>query len=92
MPTLDAFAEAVLAVLEHEDALPAPWVGHSLGGIVGLRAAVHRPDAVTGLVLAAAAGISSATRTGELTVTWVGRLRPERPPRARLRSREQVRR
>jgi pimeloyl-ACP methyl ester carboxylesterase len=77
-PTLDAFAEVVLAVLEREDALPVPWVGHSLGGIIGLRAAVHRPDAVTGLVLAAAAGISSATRTGELTVTWIGRLRPER--------------
>ena len=77
-PTLDPFAEAVLAVLEHEDALPAPWVGHSLGGLVGLRAAVRRPDAVTGLVLAAAAGISSAARAGELTVTWIGRLRPER--------------
>ena len=76
--TLDHFAEAVLAVLEHEDALPAPWVGHSLGGLVGLRAAVRRPDAVTGLVLAAAAGISSAARAGELTVTWIGRLQPER--------------
>ena len=50
-PTLDPYAEAVLAVLEHEDALPAPWVGHSLGGIIGLRAAVRRPEAVTGLVL-----------------------------------------
>jgi len=77
-PALDDFAEAVLAVLEHEDALPAPWVGHSLGGLVGLRAAALRPDAITGLVLAAAAGISSASRSGELTVTWIGRLRPER--------------
>jgi pimeloyl-ACP methyl ester carboxylesterase len=77
-PTLDPFADAVIDVLEHEDALPAPWVGHSLGGLVGLRAAVRRPDAVTGLVLAAAAGISSAGRRGELTVTWIGRLRPER--------------
>jgi pimeloyl-ACP methyl ester carboxylesterase len=76
--TLDPFAEAVLAVLEHEDALPAPWVGHSLGGLVGVRAAVRRPDAVTGLVLAAAAGISSATRAAELTVAWLGRLRPQR--------------
>jgi 3-oxoadipate enol-lactonase len=77
-PTLDPFADAVLAVLEHEDALPAPWVGHSLGGLVGVHAAVRRPDAVTGLVLAAAAGISSATRVGELTVAWLGRLRPQR--------------
>jgi pimeloyl-ACP methyl ester carboxylesterase len=86
-PTLDPFAEAVLAVLEHEDALPAPWVGHSLGGLVGLRAAVRRPDAVTGLVLAAAAGISSATRVSELTVTWLERLQPSRlvvPHRSRV--------
>jgi pimeloyl-ACP methyl ester carboxylesterase len=76
--SLDPFADAVLAVLEHEDALPAPWVGHSLGGAVALRAAVRRPDAVTGVVLAAAAGISSSTRGGELTVAWIGRLRPER--------------
>jgi len=85
--TLDPFADAVLAVLEHEDALPAPWVGHSLGGLVGLRAAVRRPDAVTGLLLAAAAGISSASRTGELVVVWIGRLRPARfvtPHRSRV--------
>jgi pimeloyl-ACP methyl ester carboxylesterase len=48
-PTVDPFADAVLAVLEAEDALPAPWVGHSLGGLVGLRAAMRRPEAVTGL-------------------------------------------
>jgi pimeloyl-ACP methyl ester carboxylesterase len=77
-PMLDPFADAVLAVLEHEDALPAPWVGHSLGGLIGLRAAVRRPDAVTGIVLAAAAGISSGTRAAELTVTWLGRLQPHR--------------
>src|SRR5712691_11201968 len=76
--TLDPYAEAVLAVLEHEDALPAPWVGHSLGGIIGLRAAVLRPDAVTGLVLAAAAGISSSTPTGVATVAMLGRVRPAR--------------
>jgi len=77
-PALDPFADAVLGVLESEDALPAPWVGHSFGGLVGLRAAVRRPEAVTGLVLAAAAGISSATRIGEATVTIIGVLRPGR--------------
>jgi pimeloyl-ACP methyl ester carboxylesterase len=82
---VDPYAEVVLAVAAHEDALPAPWVGHSLGGLVGLRAAVLRPDAVTGLVLAAAAGISSATRSAELTVTWIGRLRPERIVRLQRR-------
>jgi pimeloyl-ACP methyl ester carboxylesterase len=73
---LDPFAEAVLAVLEAEAALPAVWVGHSLGGVVGVRAAVIRPGAIRGLVLAAAAGISSATRIGEVTVTVLGLVQP----------------
>jgi pimeloyl-ACP methyl ester carboxylesterase len=77
-PTIDPFAEAVLEVAAAEAAVPAPWVGHSLGGLVGLRAAVRRPDAVSGLVLAAGAGISSATRRGELTVVALGALRPGR--------------
>jgi haloalkane dehalogenase len=85
--TLDPFAHAVLAVLEHEKALPAPWVGHSLGGVVGVRAAVLRPDAVEGLVLAAAAGISSASRVGEVLVTTIGLVEPGKriaPHRARV--------
>jgi pimeloyl-ACP methyl ester carboxylesterase len=75
---LDPFADAVLAVAEEEDALPAPWAGHSLGGLIALRAAVRRPDAVAGIVLVAAAGISSATRVGEATVTVLGVVRPGR--------------
>jgi len=77
-PTLDPFAEAMLAVLDAEKALPAPWVGHSLGGLVGLRAAARRPEGITGLVLAAGAGISSATRVGEATVTALGVVKPGR--------------
>jgi 2-hydroxymuconate-semialdehyde hydrolase len=76
--SLDPFAEAMLAVAAAEDALPAPWVGHSFGGVVALRAAALRPDAVSGLVLAATAGISSATRIGEVTVTLIGVARPGR--------------
>jgi pimeloyl-ACP methyl ester carboxylesterase len=75
---IDPYADAVLAVADAEDAVPAPWVGHSLGGLVGLRAALRRPDAVTGLVLAAGAGISSATRIGEATVTLLGVVQPGR--------------
>lgn len=67
--TLDPFADAVLAVLEAEDALPVAWIGHSLGGIVGLRAAVRRPEAVRGVVLAAAAGITSGQGTAVARVT-----------------------
>ena len=76
--SIDPYADAVLAVVEAEDAMPAPWVGHSLGGLVGLRAALRRPEAVSGLVLAAGAGISSATRMGEATVTLLGVVQPGR--------------
>ena len=75
-PTLDPFAERVLAIAEAEAAVPAPWVGHSLGGLVALRAAALRPDAVSGVVLAAAAGISSASRAGKVTVTLMGVAKP----------------
>jgi pimeloyl-ACP methyl ester carboxylesterase len=74
--SLEPFAEAMLAVAEAEEAVPAPWVGHSLGGLVSLRAAASRPEAVTGIVLAAAAGISSGSRIGKLTVTLIGIARP----------------
>ena len=78
VPTVDPFADAVLAVLEAEDALPAPWVGHSLGGLVGLRAAVRRPDAVPGIVLAAAPGISSSGRGAEVVLSILGLAQPGR--------------
>ncbi|HEY2073249.1 MAG TPA: alpha/beta hydrolase, partial [Gaiellaceae bacterium] len=68
----------MVAVAAAEDAVPAPWIGHSLGGLVALHAAAVRPDAVTGVVLAAAAGISSASRVGQVTVTLIGVARPGR--------------
>ncbi|HTO24368.1 MAG TPA: alpha/beta hydrolase [Gaiellaceae bacterium] len=77
-PTVDPLADAVLAVLAAEDALPVPWVGHSLGGLVGLRAAIRRPDAVAGVVLAAAPGISSSSRVSEVVVSLVGLAQPGR--------------
>ena len=76
--TLDPFVDAVLGVLAAEDALPAPWVGHSLGALVGVHAAVRSPEAVRALVLAAAPGITSSTRLAEATVTVLGVLRPGR--------------
>lgn len=76
--TLDPFAAAVLNLLEHEEALPAAWVGHSLGALVGVHAALLRPRAIEGLVLAAAPGITSSTRIAEATVTVLGLLRPGR--------------
>jgi len=84
--SIDPYADAMLAVADAEDAVPAPWVGHSLGGLVGLRAALRRPEAVTGVVLAAGAGISSATRMGEATVTLLGVVQPGRLIGRRARS------
>jgi 3-oxoadipate enol-lactonase len=85
-PHVDALADAVLAVVDAEGAAPAPWVGHSLGGLVALRAAVRRPEAVTGIVLAAAAGISSGSTEARLTLSAFAVVQPGRliaPFRAR---------
>ena len=75
---LDPLAEAVLGVADAEKVREGVWIGHSLGGVVALRAAVLRPDAVRGLVLAAAAGIGSASRGAEVTLTVLGVARPGR--------------
>jgi pimeloyl-ACP methyl ester carboxylesterase len=75
---VDALAEAVLAVADAEKVRGAVWIGHSLGGVVGLRVAALYPDAVRGLVLAAAAGIGSASRAAQVTLTVLGVARPGR--------------
>ena len=75
---VDALAEAVLALTSAEAAYGAVWVGHSLGGVVGLRAAVLRPEAVRGLVLVAAAGIGSASRAAHVTLAVLGAAQPGR--------------
>ena len=75
---VDAFAAAALGVLDAEKLPGAVWIGHSLGGVVSLRAAVLRPDVVRGIVLAAAAGIGSASRAAEVTLAVLGVTRPGR--------------
>jgi pimeloyl-ACP methyl ester carboxylesterase len=75
---LDALAEAVHAAAAAERIRGAVWIGHSLGGVVALRAAVLRPDAVRGVVLAAAAGIGSASRAAHVTLAVLGAARPGR--------------
>jgi pimeloyl-ACP methyl ester carboxylesterase len=76
--SLGAFADRVVAVAERERASPAPLVGHSLGGAVVLQLALRRPDAVTKIVLAAAAGLSVGTRFGRSLVSASMVLRPGR--------------
>jgi cis-3-alkyl-4-acyloxetan-2-one decarboxylase len=75
---VDALAEAALEIAEGEGIRDAVWVGHSLGGLVALRAAVLRPDAVRGVVVAAAAGIGSASRSAQVTLAVLGITRPGR--------------
>ena len=75
---LGAVAAAVLGIAEAEEIHDAVWVGHSLGGAVALRAAILLPEAVRGLVLAASAGIGSASRATRLTLSVLGVARPGR--------------
>jgi pimeloyl-ACP methyl ester carboxylesterase len=77
-PSLAPFGDAVATVLEREQAVPAPVVGHSLGGVVALRTALRRPDVVAALVLASGAGISSATAEARRALLLIGMLRPGR--------------
>lgn len=76
--SLDALSDAALGLAEAEDFRGAVWIGHSLGGVVALRAAVLRPDALRGVVLAAAAGIGSASRAAHVTLAVLGATRPGR--------------
>lgn len=75
-PDLDAFAEAALAAVAEEGGGSAVWIGHSLGGLLGLRAAALHPEAVRGLVLAAAAGPSSTSPAAHVALTSLGLLQP----------------
>jgi pimeloyl-ACP methyl ester carboxylesterase len=75
-PALDAYAESLAVLLEHEAGAPAPVVGHSFGGAVALRLAVRRPELVGALVLVAAAGISSGRRRARYALTVTGLVQP----------------
>lgn len=75
---LQPYADRVAAVMAHERALPAPVVGHSLGGMVVLRLALRRPESVAAVVLAAAAGLSIGGVWGRNLLTAVTVVRPGR--------------
>ena len=77
-PSLSPYADRLGLLLEHEGATPAAVVGHSLGGAVALRLALRRPESVSALVLAAAAGISSTARSARYALTVTGILKPGR--------------
>ncbi len=75
-PNLDAYADRVCLVAEREAIGPAVVVGHSLGGLVALRLAIRHPGAVRALVLAACAGIESATDWAHFWIRVLTAVRP----------------
>jgi pimeloyl-ACP methyl ester carboxylesterase len=75
---IEPFADRVAAVAELENMLPSPVVGHSLGGMVVLRLALRRPDAVQALVLAAGAGLSIGNVWGRQLLSIFTAVRPGR--------------
>jgi pyruvate dehydrogenase E2 component (dihydrolipoamide acetyltransferase) len=77
-PSLEPYSDRVLRVAGLEGLERADYVGHSLGGLVALRAAVRAPERVRSLVLAASAGIGSSTRVAERALAFVGFVQPGR--------------
>ena len=75
---LAPFADRVALVAEREGMLPAPVVGHSLGGMVVLRLALRRPADVSAVVLAAAAGLSVGNVWGRQLLSLFSTARPGR--------------
>jgi pimeloyl-ACP methyl ester carboxylesterase len=72
--TLRGFADAIAPLLDE----PTDVFGHSLGGVVALRLAERHPDLVRRVVLAAPAGISSASRRAEVMLGLAGLIQPGR--------------
>src|SRR6266550_4357557 len=75
---LEPFADRVALVAEREGMLPAPVVGHSLGGMVVLRMALRQPDDVPALVLTAAAGLSVGNIWEQNLLSVFSTVRPDR--------------
>jgi pimeloyl-ACP methyl ester carboxylesterase len=75
---LEPYADRVALVAEREGMLPAPVVGHSLGGMIVLRLALRRPDDVTAIVLAGAAGLSIGNVFGRQLLSLFTAVRPGR--------------
>lgn len=76
--TMGDLARHVAAVAEHEGMAEAEVLGYSLGGVVALRLAAERPEAVSALVLLASAGIVSTTPRGRAWLAATSVLRPAR--------------
>ena len=71
-PSLNAYADRIGLLLDE----PAAVVGHSLGGAIALRLAIRRPELVSALILAGAAGISSGRRRARYALAMTTLLKP----------------
>jgi pimeloyl-ACP methyl ester carboxylesterase len=72
------FADDLAELIRREEAAPVVVVGHSLGGLVALRLAIRHPDLVGGVLLAAAAGISSGRKAARVALEILAVFRPAR--------------
>ncbi|RRO20022.1 alpha/beta fold hydrolase [Saccharopolyspora rhizosphaerae] len=63
-PDLDAYADAVIAVLDGVDAEPAHLLGVSWGGVIATRVALRAPELLRSLVLADSSRGSGRTTEG----------------------------
>ena len=75
---MSEFADAVAAVVEHEEVAPALVFGQSFGAHTALRLAHRRPELVRGLLLAAPAGIRTGARGVRAAVLVSAAVRPAR--------------
>jgi pimeloyl-ACP methyl ester carboxylesterase len=91
-PGLGDFADSLALVADDAGVSAASFVGHSFGGAVALRLAIRRPELLRGLVLAGAAGISSATRRARYALAITALVQPGKriAPQRRLVARSAV--
>src|ERR1041384_5670819 len=75
---LEPFADRVALLAEHEGMVPAPVMGHSLGGMVVLRLALRHPQHLSSLVLAAAGVLSIGNVWGRNLLSVLTPVRPGR--------------
>ena len=97
-PDLDAYADAVIAVLHGLDAEPAHLLGVSWGGVIATRVAIKAPEVLRSLVLADSSRGSGRTAEGrkamaarveELRTRGAGAFALARGPRLTAPSAEQ---
>lgn len=72
--TLEEAASDLARLLEEEDAAPAHWVGLSMGGMIGMRLALQRPDLLESLVLLDTSARPEGRRVLHQAFAWAVRI------------------